>query len=158
MKFEVNFSTDTDNPLASSKCLCEGLSDLDLAREITKNPNLHQHQIDYSCYYKTSMIDIELTEDQARSILIFKDRCEINIECPEKAFNKYLYRDIIIDYKYEKFMWWKIKTINGVKIRYRINEQQVIEDWVNHGCPLRWNPSDPNGEFPEPVTNDEESI
>lgn len=150
MQFVIEFVAEGEY-IAKSRCLCEGLSDLDPVRKILKDPTFSHHRVDYSCFYGKNDVDIILTEDQARAALVFKDQCKIKVTVPELAFNKYLYRDVSPRYDECKFLWITRRKLNTVCISYKLNKGNIFGDWMKHGCPLRWDPNHSDGLFPEPT-------
>lgn len=162
MRFMVEFKLDNyrygdDNYVVDKFCECNGLTDLELVRNKLNDPTITPDMIEHSCYYHQHDVCLELTEIEAINCGVFKETCHIKVNVPVSSLNKYLYRDIRprYDVKCKLFGYIKHKTLLDVRLIFDINKDRLLIDWVNMGCPFRWDPMSETGEFPEPIDGDE---
>lgn len=142
--------------LLPDTCCAVGMDDLDRVRK--NNPNLeieHRH-MGKECSINGNMyVEVELTEEQARNIGVFKDTFEIHVAVPKNFFKGFLKKveKISMTTKTEKRWYGRVEkqVVGKVKVQYIPDEESIIEHWVNSGCPIWWNFND---EFHDNVTSE----
>lgn len=109
-----------------------GLDLVDTVREELELPELPLEVFSENVQRYFYNPELELTEEQARKSGHFKDKNYIEVHVPEGFLNRYIY----IDYKVSREPDGKI---TNVKFFFNYNSEQIIEDWLEDGSPLKWN-------------------
>ena len=141
MYFQISFVTPKEN----QKHIVGLVDDcgIDFLENLIKDYNLKKFSIDQYIFniscpswnnrrYDIVIKDIELL----KKIEKFKFRSLISVTVPEGFLGKYY--NIQIEKIYEE-KWYFFSCHSGYKIYHMMDDDKLIEDWINDGCPKYWN-------------------
>ena len=140
MEFTVDFDVKGHGKVVSINCDM-GYDAVIEARKII--PNLPIENIKTDCYYSCSSVRVTLTEYQVKRAMVFKNCSHIDVVCERNILNPYIIKEVEVveDEVYltkKNLFGKKYRTKENqkfVKLRYCVNKNQLIEDWISNGCP-----------------------
>jgi len=156
MKFQVKFEAPGDGRLTEEPPGEIGIDMVDMIRDELNRPNLDVDLIngEIQCPRYRSSYYVNVTEATARTISLFSGRNKVTVKVPDSYLSKYenfIFRESFYDPAnnvLEMFRVWVLrrpKKLTCVFPHYELNEQWLIEDWKEAGCPLKWGFNGENG-------------
>ena len=142
MDFILTFAGIKSPLIPDRKCECLGISDLDFVRKQLPFKKIDHTMITNSCCNSKWRHQINLTERQARSALVFAESNHVDVFCENDSFSIFLKRQVEPEYNYG----WIFKSIKRVYISVKPDNNLVFGTWLKHGCPFLWDPRNENGQ------------
>lgn len=113
-----------------------GLQHLDLARQAVGVPYLAAERVKGKVdgVYENPVVVV--TEEQARRSGRFEESYLLEVTVPGGALNKYMHLHAIprVDET--------TGEVREVVFAYKLDENELIEDWLSAGAPISWNPGE----------------
>lgn len=141
MEFVVLFETESYENIIELSCET-GYDIVEMVRKINKEVAIEDITIE--CRTQSRKVRCNLTEEQVKKSLVFKNCVFITVVCEPLYLNKYLYKKTEISYKdtykLKKSLFGKEKSVIAKKpcayVSYEIDRKRLVDDWIEMGCPL----------------------
>jgi len=130
MKFVVRFWS--EGYALNEPCNSVGIDDIDAIREELNDSSISIDAIqdEVSCVEDNPCI--EISESEARRIGCFADNNVIGVKCSDGLLGAFAN-------KHARVSRSRDGVITSAWLEYVLDEDVVIEIWIDNGCPLVWN-------------------
>lgn len=136
MRFRVQFISEGDEFPINREGYEGGIDLLDRAREFVGIPDLPPESVDdFVGSAIDSAVEIEVSESTARASGLFATTSVATVIVPPHSLEKYVGEKPYLDQRGDKTV---------VRWKPVIQVDKIVSDWIQAGCPAKWNPDTTN--------------